>query len=93
VRGDPDRALEALATAQRMASSGLTETRRAVHALRTDTLPLHDELARAAAETAGRHHVQVRCQTTGEPVPLPPEAVVALLRVAAISYAREHGLA
>jgi signal transduction histidine kinase len=82
VHHDPDRALEALATAQRMASSGLTETRRAVHALRTDTLPLPDELARAAAETAGRHHVRVRCQTTGEPVPLPPEAVVALLRVA-----------
>jgi signal transduction histidine kinase len=82
VHHDPDRALEALATAQRMASSGLTETRRAVHALRTDTLPLPDELARAAAETAGRHHVRVRCQTTGEPLPLPPEAVVALLRVA-----------
>jgi signal transduction histidine kinase len=82
VHNDPDRALEALATAQRMASGGLTETRRAVHALRTDPLPLHDELARATAEVAGRHHVHVGYQTSGTPVPLPPEATVALLRVA-----------
>ena len=44
-RGDIDRAVETLATAQRMAADGLTETRRAVHALRVDTLPLGEELA------------------------------------------------
>jgi signal transduction histidine kinase len=82
VHNDPDRALETLATAQRMASGGLTETRRAVHALRTDTLPLHDELARAIAELDERHHVDVRYQTTGTPLPVPPEATVALLRIA-----------
>jgi signal transduction histidine kinase len=82
VLGDPDRALEALATAQRMASGGLTETRRAVHALRTDTLPLHDELARAIAELDERHHIDVHYQTTGTPLPVPPEASVALLRIA-----------
>ena len=82
VLGDPDRALEALATAQRMASGGLTETRLAVQALRTDTLPLHDELARATDELAGRHHVHVAYQASGTPVPLPPEATVALLRIA-----------
>jgi signal transduction histidine kinase len=82
VRNDPDRALDALATAQRMASEGLKETRLAVHALRTDTLPLHDELARATAELAGRHHVRVHYQTSGTPLPLPPEATVALLRTA-----------
>jgi signal transduction histidine kinase len=82
VHNDPGRALEALATAQRMASGGLTETRRAVQALRTGTLPLHDELARAAAELAGRHHVHVRYQTSGTSLPLPPEAIVALLRIA-----------
>jgi signal transduction histidine kinase len=79
---DPDRALEALAAAQHMASGGLAETRRAVHALRTDTLPLHDELARATAEHAAQHHVQVHYQTTGTPPRLPPEATVALLRIA-----------
>ena len=41
---DIDRAVEILATAQRMASDGLTETRRAVHALRADTRPLDEEL-------------------------------------------------
>jgi len=82
VHHDPDRALEALATAQRMASGGLTETRRAVHALRSGTLALPDELARATAEHAERHHVRVQYQAAGTPVPLPPDATVALLRVA-----------
>jgi signal transduction histidine kinase len=81
VYNDPDRALEALATAQHMASGGLTETRRAVHALRTDTLPLHDELAHATTEIAERHHVQVHYQTSGTPLPLPPEAIVTLQRI------------
>jgi signal transduction histidine kinase len=82
VHNDPDRALDALATAQRMASGGLTETRRAVQALRTDTLPLPEELARATDELAARHHVLVAYQASGAPVPLPPEATVALLRIA-----------
>jgi signal transduction histidine kinase len=82
VHNDPDRALEALGTAQRMASGGLTETRRAVQALRADTLPLHEELVRATEELAGRHHVHVAYQASGTPVPLPPEATVALLRIA-----------
>ena len=82
VHDDPERALEALAKAQRMASEGLTETRRAVHALRTGTLALHEEIARAGAEHAERHGVAVRCETAGEPLPLPPEATVALLRIA-----------
>jgi signal transduction histidine kinase len=82
VHNDPQRALEALATAQRMASGGLTETRRAVHALRTDTLPLHDELARATAELAERHHARVHYQASGTPLALPPEATVTLLRIA-----------
>ena len=80
--GDIDRALETLATAQRMASDGLTETRRAVHALRTDMRPLHEELAAAAAEHAGRHRVAVHCETLGEPRALPAEATVTLVRAA-----------
>ena len=44
---DLDRAVDILMTAQRMAADGLTETRRAVHALRLDSRPLDEELRRA----------------------------------------------
>ena len=77
---DVDRALDTLATAQRMASDGLTETRRAVHALRTDMRPLHEELEVTAKEHADRYDVAVHCETLGEPTPLPPDATVALVR-------------
>jgi signal transduction histidine kinase len=91
-RGDVERALESLATAQRMASDGLTETRRAVHALRTDTLPLHEEIARAASQHAERHKVAVHCETAGVPLPVPPDATIALLRTAqeALVNAAKH---
>jgi signal transduction histidine kinase len=81
-RGDTEAALDALEKAQRMATDGLVETRRAVHALRTDTLPLHEELARVTAEHAERRHVLVHCDIEGEPRPVPPDATVALLRTA-----------
>ena len=63
--GDVDRAVEALATAQRMAADGLTETRRAVHALRVDTLPLGEELAAVADTHRQRYHVPVTLETSG----------------------------
>ena len=81
-RDDTEAALRALESAQRMASEGLVETRRAVHALRADTLPLHEALARAVAEHAERRHIVVRCDIQGEPRPVPPDATVALLRAA-----------
>ena len=82
VHNDTDRALEALAAAQGMASSGLSDTRRAVLALRTDTLPLHDELARATTELAELHQARVGYRFAGPPVALPPEATVAMTRIA-----------
>lgn len=89
---DVQRALETLATAQRMASDGLVETRRAVHALRTDTLPLHEELARAGEAHAARYGVPTRFATEGTPSALPPDATVALLRTAqeALMNAAKH---
>jgi signal transduction histidine kinase len=81
-RGDTEAAVAALEKAQRMASDGLVETRRAVHALRSDTLPLHEELARLAAEHTDRRPVQVHCDTDGRPRQVPPDATVALLRTA-----------
>ena len=79
---DIDRAVEALSTAQRMAADGLTETRRAVHALRVDTLPLGQELAGVADTHRARYHVPVTLQTSGRARALPPEATLALLRTA-----------
>lgn len=79
---EPERGLEVLATAQRMAVDGLTETRRAVLALRTDPLPLYEELARAADGHAKVHGVAVRCVVAGTVRPVPPDATIALLRTA-----------
>jgi signal transduction histidine kinase len=82
-----------LTAAQRMAAEGLTETRRAVHALRADTLPLADELAKATSSYAERYHVAVSLDTEGDPRPVPADATVALLRVAqeALVNAAKHG--
>ncbi len=91
--GDIDRAVELLTAAQRMAGEGLTETRRAVHALRSDTLPLAEEIAKAASTYGERYHVTVSLDTAGAPRPVPAEATVALLRVAqeALVNAAKHG--
>jgi signal transduction histidine kinase len=91
-RGDIDRAGELLAAAQRMAAEGLTETRRAVHALRSDTLPLEQELATVTQTYAQRYRVEASFGTGGDPRPVPPEAIIALLRVAqeALVNAAKH---
>jgi len=91
-RGDIDRAGELLAAAQRMAAEGLTETRRAVHALRSDTLPLEQELAAVTKTYAQRYRVEASFGTGGDPRPVLPEAIIALLRVAqeALVNAAKH---
>jgi signal transduction histidine kinase len=80
--GDVERAAEILAGAQRMAAEGLVDTRRAVHALRADTLPLDEELARASDTYAQRYRVAASFDIGGSPAPLPPDATIALLRIA-----------
>jgi signal transduction histidine kinase len=77
---DIDRAVVVLSTAQRMAADGLTETRRAVHALRVDSLPLGDELAAVVETHRQRYQVPVAFETSGAVRPLPPDASLALLR-------------
>jgi signal transduction histidine kinase len=91
--GDVDKAVDLLAAAQKMASEGLTETRRAVHALRSDTLPLAEELAKAASTYGERYQVAVSLDTEGDPRPVPADATVALLRIAqeALVNAAKHG--
>jgi signal transduction histidine kinase len=91
--GDGERAVEMLTTAQRMVADGLAETRRAVQALRADTLPLPEELAHAAAEHAERYGTVVRCDIeAGDLDGVSPEGVVALQRVAgeALVNAAKH---
>jgi signal transduction histidine kinase len=90
--GDIGRANELLGVAQQMASEGLEETRRAIHALREDTLPLSEELAGVTSTYAQRYHVAVSFDTSGVPAPLPPDATIALLRVAqeALVNATKH---
>ena len=89
---DLDRAVDALSTAQRMAADGLTETRRAVHALRVDTLPLGVELDGVVDTHRQRYQVPVTFGTSGAARPLPPEASLALLRTAqeALVNAAKH---
>ncbi|WP_103885501.1 sensor histidine kinase [Actinacidiphila yanglinensis] len=89
---DTGRAIDVLSTAQRMASDGLTETRRAVHALRTDTPPLTDELARMATTHEQRHGSTVTLTVGGSPVELPPDQMLALVRTAqeSLTNAAKH---
>jgi signal transduction histidine kinase len=77
---DIDRAVEALSVAQRMAADGLIETRRAVHALRVDTLPLAAELEGVVNTHRQRYQVPITFETSGAARPLPPDASLALLR-------------
>jgi signal transduction histidine kinase len=90
---DVDRAVEVLTVAQRMASDGLVETRRAVHALRTDTPALDEELTRMAAAHEQRHGGTVTVTVDGAPVrPLPAEQTLALTRAAgeSLTNAAKH---
>jgi signal transduction histidine kinase len=79
---DVDRAVELLDHAQRMATDGLTETRRAVHALRGDTLPLAEGLAELSEDHQRRHGSRVQFEVLGEPRPLSPDAGLAISRTA-----------
>ena len=91
--GDIETALSVLSTAQRLASDGLTETRRALHALRTDTLSLDAELRSFAEQHGEMHRAKVDCVITGSVRDLPAAASIALLRVAqeAMVNAAKHG--
>ncbi len=79
---DETRAVELLGQAHRMATDGLAETRRAVHALRGQTPPLPEGLAGLGADHQRRHGARVTVAVTGEPRPLPPDAGLALTRTA-----------
>jgi signal transduction histidine kinase len=80
--GDVEKAVELLDQARRMASDGLRETRRAVHALRGDTPALTDGLAELSASHQRRHGAPVRFEVSGEPRALSADAGLAITRAA-----------
>jgi signal transduction histidine kinase len=81
-QNDVPRGVELLGQAHRMAIDGLTETRRAVHALRGDTLPLPAGLAQLSADHQRQHGAPVTFQVSGEPRPLSADAGLAITRTA-----------
>ncbi|HXW81744.1 MAG TPA: histidine kinase, partial [Acidimicrobiales bacterium] len=81
-QSDIDRAVELLGQAQRMATEGLAETRRALQALRTDTPPLPEGLADLSAAHQLRYRAPVTFEVSGAPRPLSPDAGLALTRTA-----------
>ena len=81
-QNDVPRAVEVLDQAHRMAIDGLAETRRAVYALRGDTLPLPAGLAQLSADHQRQHGAPVTFGVSGEPRPLTPDAGLAITRTA-----------
>ncbi|MGH3731921.1 MAG: sensor histidine kinase [Acidimicrobiales bacterium] len=81
-QGDVPRALDLLGQARRLATEGLNETRRAIHALRSDAPPLSEGLAHLSADHQQNYQVLVHYQVTGIPHPLTPDAGLALTRAA-----------
>ncbi len=79
---DEARAVELLEQAQRMATDGLNETRRAIHALRGETLPLPASLAELGAHHQRRYDTRVTFEVSGDVRPLSPDAELAITRTA-----------
>lgn len=90
--GDVERAVGLLTQAQRMASDGLVETRRAVQALRGDATRLDLQITTLAQAHRERHGTTIDFSIDGEPTDLTPEATVALIRTAqeALVNAAKH---
>jgi signal transduction histidine kinase len=80
--GDVPRTVELLDQARRMASDGLRETRRAVHALRGDIPPLAEGLAELSASHQRQHGTPVRFEVSGEPRLLSSDVGLAITRAA-----------
>jgi signal transduction histidine kinase len=93
-RHDEEKADGILAQAQRMADDGLTETRRAIQALRGQTLPLPEGLAELCTDHELCHGTPVSFTVSGEPHPLSADAQVAIARTAqeALVNAAKHAL-
>lgn len=81
-QGDIARAVELLGQARRMASTGLEDTRRALHALRAGAPPLAEALADLSAGHEHAYGNLVSFEVAGPPRPLSADAGLALVRTA-----------
>jgi signal transduction histidine kinase len=79
---DIERAVDLLGQARRAATEGLVETRRALHALRTDTPPLALVLDDLTANHQRQYRARVTFEVTGEMRTLSADADLALTRTA-----------
>jgi signal transduction histidine kinase len=89
---DIERTVELLDQAQRLASDGLSETRRAVHALRSDTAPLASGLSDLVETHQLRYGTPTSFQLNGDERQLSPEVTLAFTRAAqeALVNAAKH---
>ncbi len=89
---NPDKAHNYVITARRIAREGLTETRRAIAALREDTPPLRTLLHGLADTYESDTGAAVTVIADAEPTDLQPDASLALYRTAqeSLTNARKH---
>jgi signal transduction histidine kinase len=81
-QGDVERAVDLLGRARRAATEGLIETRRALHALRTDTPPLALVVDDLSVNHQRQYRARVIFELTGEMRALSADADLALTRTA-----------
>ncbi|MCP2335631.1 sensor histidine kinase [Actinomadura rupiterrae] len=90
--GDRERALERVERAQRLARTGLEETRRALAALRGEAPPLDEALAELADEYRAATGRPAELEITGTPYELTSAMTLAFVRTAqeALTNVRKH---
>ncbi len=90
--GRVDQARKSVLRAAALARGGMTETRRAVAALREDALPIRDLLQGLLDEYRLGQNASVTLDVSGTARPLPPEAALTLYRTAqeATTNAAKH---
>ena len=89
---DQTRAVAVLDRAQRIAADGLSETRRAVHALRGEIPSLAEGIAQLSVDHQRNCGTPVTFEVSGEPYPQAPDNSLAITRVAqeALVNAAKH---
>jgi signal transduction histidine kinase len=86
------KAIECIDRAGTLTREGLAQARRAILALREDTAPLPDQLAKLAAQYQAAGDAQIQLTVTGEPRPLAEQIAQVAYRTAqeGLTNARKH---